>query len=62
MAINEVVWEPCTDENYWTTESGYVTVVKMEISGETYVYLRNECPYGWSTLVRNGAFKTDIKL
>ena len=63
-------WLDCTDDNYWVEEDPdlndmYVTLVCY--SSESYdeendeniteqsIYLRDNCPYGWGTLVKSGA-------
>ena len=63
-------WLDCTDDNYWVEEDPdlndmYVTLVSY--SSESYddkndktitvqsIYLRDNCPYGWGTLVKSGA-------
>ena len=63
-------WLDCTDDNYWVEEDPdlngmYVTLVfysfesyddknDKTITGQS-VYLRDNCPYGWGTLVKCGA-------
>ena len=63
-------WLDCTDDNYWMEEDPdlndmYVTLVcysfesyddknDATITGQS-VYLRDNCPYGWGTLVKSGA-------
>ena len=63
-------WLDCTDDNYWVEEDPdlnglYVTLVfysfeshddknDKTITGQS-VYLRDNCPYGWDTLVKSGA-------
>jgi hypothetical protein len=63
-------WLDCTDDNYWVEEDPdlndmYVTLVC--VASEAYddkndktiteqsIYLRDNCPYGWGTLVKSGA-------
>ena len=63
-------WLDCTDDNYWVEEypdlnDMYVTLVcyssesyddeKDETITEQSIYLRDNCPYGWGTLVKSGA-------
>ena len=62
-------WLDCTDDNYWVEDSEqggkYITLVS--VTSESYddkndktiteqsIYLRDNCPYGWGTLVKCGA-------
>jgi hypothetical protein len=63
-------WLDCTDDNYWVEENPdlndmYVTLVcyssesydeeNDETITEQSIYLRDNCPYGWGTLVKSGA-------
>ena len=63
-------WLDCTDDNYWVEEDPdlydmYVTLVcysseshddeNNENITEQFIYLRDNCPYGWGTLVKCGA-------
>lgn len=63
-------WLDCTDDNYWVEEDPdlndmYVTLVcyssesydeeNDETITEQSIYLRDNCPYGWGTLVKSGA-------
>ena len=62
-------WLDCEEDNYWVEDSEqgskYITLVC--VTSESYddkndktiteqsIYLRDNCPYGWGTLVKNGA-------
>ena len=62
-------WLDCEEDNYWVEESEqgsrYITIVC--VTSESYddkndktiteqsIYLRDNCPYGWGTLVKRGA-------
>jgi|SRR5574344_295397 hypothetical protein len=63
-------WLDCEEDNYWVEENSeqggkYITLVC--VTSESYddqndktiteqsIYLRDNCPYGWSTLVKSGA-------
>lgn len=63
-------WLNCTDDNYWVEDDEelndrYFTVVCMPMESwnedtdttiiEQFFYLRDNCPYGWSTLAKSGA-------
>ena len=63
-------WLDCEDDNYWVEENSelsdkYATLVCVRIDSyddkndktitKQSIYLRNNCPYGWSTLVKSGA-------
>ena len=63
-------WLDCTDENYWVEEDPdlndmYVTLVCYSSESHDdennenitvqFLYLRDNCPYGWGTLVKCGA-------
>ena len=63
-------WLDCTDDNYWVEEDPdlydmYVTLVCYsseshdDENDETitvqFLYLHDDCPYGWDTLVKSGA-------
>lgn len=63
-------WLDCTDDNYWVEDDPdlndmYVTLVCVTLESndgendktitEKSVYLRDNCPYGWGTLVKCGA-------
>ena len=63
-------WLDCTDDNYWVEEypdlnDMYVTLVcyssesyddeKDETITEQFVFLHDNCPYSWGTLVKSGA-------
>lgn len=63
-------WLDCEDENYWVEEDSelsdkYATLVcvstesyddkKDKTITEQSIYLHNNCPYGWGTLVKSGA-------
>lgn len=63
-------WLDCTDDNYWVEEDPdlndmYVTLVCYSSEShddendktitEQFIYLRDNCPYGWGTLVKCGA-------
>lgn len=56
----EPQWKPCTDDNYWEPEDSiYTTIVCYEIEGAVYVRTQENCPYGWSTLIKmDGKFMT----
>ena len=62
-------WLDCEEDNYWVEDpeqgSKYITLVS--VTSESYddkndktitkqsIYLRDNCPYGWDTLVKSGA-------
>lgn len=62
-------WFDCEEDNYWVEDSEqcskYITLVS--VTSESYddknnktitkqsIYLRDNCPYGWDTLVKSGA-------
>ena len=63
-------WLDCEDDNYWVEEDTelsdkYATLVCARIDSyddendktitEQSIYLRDNCPYGWGTLVKRGA-------
>ena len=63
-------WLDCTDDNYWVEEDPdlngmYVTLVFYSFESyddkndktitEQFIYLRENCPYCWGTLVKSGA-------
>ena len=63
-------WLDCDDDNYWVEEDSelsekYATIVCVSIDSyddendktitEQSIYLRDNCPYGWGTLVKSGA-------
>ena len=63
-------WLDCEEDNYWVEEDSelndkYVTLVCVSIDSyddkndktitEQFIYLRDNCPYGWGTLVKSGA-------
>ena len=63
-------WLDCDDDNYWVEEDSvlsekYSTVVCVNIDSyddkkektitEQFVFLHDNCPYGWGTLVKSGA-------
>jgi hypothetical protein len=63
-------WLDCTDDNYWVEEDPdlndmYITLVCCSSEShddkndktitEQSIYLRDNCPYGWGTLVKSGA-------
>ncbi len=62
-------WLDCEEDNYWVedTEQGskYITLVCVASQSyddkndktitEQFIYLRDNCPYGWGTLVKCGA-------
>ena len=63
-------WIDCDDDNYWVEEDSglsdkYATIVCISIDSyddkndktitEQSIYLRDNCPYGWGTLVKSGA-------
>ena len=63
-------WLDCTDDNYWVEEDSelsekYATIVCVSIDSyddkkdktitEQFVFLHDNCPYGWGTLVKCGA-------
>ena len=63
-------WLDCEEDNYWAEEDSeqggiYITLVCVtsesydDMNGKTIteqsIYLRNNCPYGWGTLVKSGA-------
>lgn len=63
-------WLECTDDNYWVEDKselndGYFTLICLTFDTyddkndktitEQSIFLYDNCPYGWSTLVKNGA-------
>ncbi|MBQ9163919.1 MAG: hypothetical protein IJ163_04010 [Bacteroidaceae bacterium] len=63
-------WLDCTDNNYWVEEDPdlndmYISLVCVTFESyddkndktitEQSIYLRDNCPYGWGTLVKSGA-------
>ena len=63
-------WFDCEEDNYWVEEGSelkdkYATIVCVTIESyddkndktiaEQFIYLRDNCPYSWSTLVKSGA-------
>ena len=63
-------WLDCDDDNYWVEEDSelsdkYATIVCISIDSyddkndktitEQSIYLRDNCPYGWGTLIKSGA-------
>lgn len=63
-------WLDCEDDNYWVEEDSelsdkYSTLICVRIDSyddkndktitEQSIYLRDNCPYGWGTLVKSGA-------
>ncbi len=62
-------WLDCEEDNYWVEDSEqgskYITLVSVASESyddkndktitEQFIYLRDNCPYGWSTLVKSGA-------
>ena len=62
-------WLDCEDDNYWVedSEQGSKYITLVSVASESYddkndktiteqsIYLRDNCPYGWGTLVKSGA-------
>ena len=62
-------WLDCEEDNYWIEDSEqgskYITLVSVASESyddkndktitEQFIYLRDNCPYGWGTLVKSGA-------
>ena len=62
-------WLDCEEDNYWVEDSEqgskYITLVCVTSESyddkndktitEQFIYLRDNCPYGWGTLVKSGA-------
>lgn len=62
-------WLDCEEDNYWVEDSEqgskYITLVSVASESyddkndktitEQFIYLRDNCPYGWDTLVKSGA-------
>ena len=62
-------WLGCEEDNYWVEDSEqgskYITLVSVASESyddkndktitEQFIYLRDNCPYGWGTLVKSGA-------
>ena len=62
-------WLDCEEDNYWVEDSEqgskYITLVSVASESyddkndktitEQFIYLRDNCPYGWGTLVKCGA-------
>lgn len=65
-------WIPCSDENYWTDQDGYITIIKYTeeywhdvddtITRKDYIFTQHDCPYGWNVLVESNAKLMNIKL
>ena len=68
-------WLDCEEDNYWVEDSEqgskYITLVSVASESyddkndktitEQFIYLRDNCPYGWGTLVKCGAKYMVIK-
>ena len=62
-------WLDCEEDNYWVedSEQGSKYITLVSVVSESYddkndktiteqsIYLRDNCPYGWGTLVKSGA-------
>ena len=62
-------WLDCEEDNYWVedSEQGSKYITLVSVASESYddkndktiteqsIYLRDNCPYGWGTLVKSGA-------
>ena len=62
-------WLDCEEDNYWVEDSEqgskYITLVSVALEScddkndktitEQFIYLRDNCPYGWGTPVKSGA-------
>ena len=62
-------WLDCEEDNHWVEDSEqgsrYITLVSVASESyddkndktmtEQFIYLRDNCPYGWDTLVKSGA-------
>ena len=62
-------WLDCTEDNYWVedSEQGSKYITLVSVTSEAYndkndktitkqsIYLQDNCPYGWGTLVKSGA-------
>ncbi len=62
-------WLDCEEDNYWVedSEQGCKYITLVSVTSESYddknnktitkqsIYLRDNCPYGWGTLVKSGA-------
>lgn len=62
-------WLDCEENNYWVedSEQGSKYITLVSVASESYddkndktiteqsIYLRDNCPYGWGTLVKSGA-------
>ena len=62
-------WLGCEEDNYWVedSEQGSKYITLVSVASESYddkndktiteqsIYLRDNCPYGWGTLVKSGA-------
>lgn len=62
-------WLDCEEDNYWIEDSEqgskYITLVSVASESyddkndktitEQFIYLRDNCPYGWGTLIKSGA-------
>ena len=62
-------WLDCEEDNYWVedSEQGSKYITLVSVTSESYddkndktitkqsIYLRDNCPYGWDTLVKSGA-------
>jgi len=62
-------WLDCEEDTYWVEDSEqgskYITLVSVASESyddkndktitEQFIYLRDNCPYGWGTLVKSGA-------
>ena len=62
-------WLDCEEDNYWVedSEQGSKYITLVSVTSESYddkndktiteqsIYLQDNCPYGWNTLVKSGA-------
>lgn len=62
-------WLDCEEDNYWVedSEQGSKYITLVSVASESYddkndktitkqsIYLQDNCPYGWNTLVKSGA-------
>ena len=62
-------WRDCEEDNYWVedSEQGSKYITLVSVASESYddkndktitkqsIYLQDNCPYGWDTLVKSGA-------
>lgn len=53
---NTEVWVLCTDENYPECDDCKKCAVKYEDADGWHYFIYSQCPLGWTTLMKMGAF------